>query len=82
VAGFRNRTLLAAWLYDDGSLLLTHVDFRNSECYVLWDAARNRQTTYTDPVVVYRDLAAIGLEAPESMERALSRGFKPQGGRR
>lgn len=82
VAGFRNRTLLAAWLYDDGSLLLTHVDFRNSECYILWDAARNRQTTYTDPVVVYRDLAAIGLEAPDSMERALSRGFKPQGGRR
>ncbi|OJW13710.1 MAG: hypothetical protein BGO49_29745 [Planctomycetales bacterium 71-10] len=81
-AGFRNRTLLAAWLYDDGSLLLTHVDFRNSECYVLWDASRNRQTSYSDPVVVYRDLAAIGLEAPESMERALSRGFKPQGGRR
>ena len=49
---------------------------------VLWDASRNRQTSYSDPVVVYRDLAAIGLEAPESMERALSRGFKPQGGRR
>lgn len=81
-AGFRNRTLLAAWLYDDGSLLLSHVDFRNSECYILWDAARSRQTTYTDPVVVYRDLAAVGMEAPESMERALSRKFRPQGGHR
>ncbi len=79
-AGFRSRTLVAAWLYADGSLLLAHVDFRNAQSYVLWDASRSRQTTYTDPVIVYRDLSAVGLEAPDSMERALSRGFRPQRG--
>ncbi|WP_337175878.1 serine/threonine-protein kinase [Paludisphaera sp.] len=81
-AGFRDRPLLAAWLYDDGSLLLSHVDFRNSVCYVLWDAPRGRQSVYTDPAILHRDLEAVAMEIPEAVDRALSRRFKPQGGAR
>lgn len=81
-AGARNRALIAAWVYDNNSLLLTYSDFKSTQRYILWDAPHGRQTTYADPADVYRDLESLGMEVPEAMETALSRSFRPQGGRR
>ena len=81
-AGSRGRPLVAAWPYVDNSLLLAYQDFKSVQRYILWDAPRSRQTTYTDPAEVCRDLDDLGLEVPEALESALSKRFRPQGGRR
>nr|WP_303652450.1 serine/threonine-protein kinase [Paludisphaera mucosa] len=80
-AGSRGRAIIAAWTYDDHSLLLTYSDFKSVQRYILWDAPHGRQTAYSDPADIYRELEALGMEVPEAMETALSRGFRPQGGR-
>ncbi|WP_165246316.1 serine/threonine-protein kinase [Paludisphaera soli] len=81
-AGSRSRPIVAAWPYADNSLLLAYQDFKSVQRYILWDAPRGRQSSYTDPAEVYRELAALGMEVPSAMEGALSKSFRPQGGRR
>ncbi|AMV40355.1 Serine/threonine-protein kinase PknB [Planctomyces sp. SH-PL62] len=81
-SGSRSRPIVAAWPYTDNSLLLAYQDFKSVQRFILWDAPRARQSTYTDPAEVYRELEAQGMEIPEAMETALSKSFRPQGGRR
>ena len=75
-------TIVAAWPYEDNSLLLVYSDFKSVQRYILWDAPHARQSTFTDPDEARRDLDALGMEIPEALETALSRSFRPQGGRR
>ncbi len=46
--GSATKPLLAVWVYDDNSLAIIHLDFMNTERYVLWHAPRGHQLNFDD----------------------------------
>ena len=73
-----SKPILAAWVYRDNSLLITHHDFKRVQRSVLWDAPRSQQVPLNDFEETYRELAARGMEIPEQLESVLSRWFRPR----
>ena len=47
--GSASKALLAIWLYRDNSLAIAHLDFMNSEHYVLWHAPKSHQLNFDEP---------------------------------
>ncbi len=76
--GSKNRPILAAWIYRDNSLLIAHLDFKNAQRHVLWDAPRAQQVAIHDPEEVRRELAARRMAVPDQLESALSRWYRPR----
>ncbi len=75
--GSAGKALVAVWTYADNSLLVVHLDFMNTERYVLWHAPRAHQLNFEDPAELNNELFALGLEIPDQLDKVLSRGFKP-----
>jgi len=73
-----SKPILAAWVYRDHSLLITHHDFKRVQRSVLWDAPRGQQVPLNDFEETYRELGARGMEIPEQLESVLSRWFRPR----
>ena len=76
--GSGSRTLLAVWLYRDNSLAIAHLDFMNSERYVLWHAPKSHQLNFDEPGDLNHELFTLGMEVPDQIDKVLSRSFKPQ----
>ena len=72
------KPILAAWAYRDNSLALVHLDFRGVERYILWHAPSGRQTNYDTAAELNHDLYQLGLEAPDQLDRVLSKPFRPR----
>ncbi|WP_435017908.1 serine/threonine-protein kinase [Tundrisphaera sp. TA3] len=73
-----SKPIIAAWVYRDQSLVVTYLDQRNVPRYISWHAPTNHQTNYDDPGQLNSDLLVIGLEAPDQLDRALSKRFRPR----
>jgi len=76
--GGAGKPIVAAWTYRDNSLILVHLDFRGVERYILWHAPTSRQSNYDTAAELNHDLLQIGLEAPDQLDRALSKRFRPR----
>jgi hypothetical protein len=72
-----SKTVLAVWLYQDQSLAIAHADHLGTPHYVLWDAPNAQQTNFDEPAELNHILFTLGLEAPDQLDRVLSKGFRP-----
>ncbi len=73
-----SRPIAAVWLYQDDSLAIAYVDSRNVERYIFWHAPTNHQNNFDDPAALNSTLFQLGLEAPDQLDRALSKRFRPR----
>jgi hypothetical protein len=76
--GTSSKLLVAVWVYSDNSLAIVHLDFMNSERYVLWHAPRGHQLNFDDASDLNHELYTLGLEIPDQLDRVLARSFKPR----
>ena len=76
--GSANKALLAVWVYQDNSLAIIHLDFMNTERYVLWHAPRGHQLKFDDAAELNHELYTLGMEIPDQLDKVLTRSFKPQ----
>jgi eukaryotic-like serine/threonine-protein kinase len=76
--GSSSKPLVAVWVYSDNSLAIVHLDFMNSERYILWHAPRGHQLNFDDASDLNHELYTLGLEIPDQLERVLARSFKPR----
>jgi hypothetical protein len=76
--GSSSKPLVAVWVYVDNSLVIVHLDFMNSERYVLWHAPKGHQLNFDNAADLNHELYALGLEIPDQIDRVLARGFKPR----
>ena len=76
--GIRRKPLLAVWVYSDNSLAIVHLDFMNTERYVLWHAPRGHQLNFDEAADFNHELYALGMEIPDQLDNVLSRCFKPR----
>ncbi len=73
-----SKPVVAAWVYRDNSLVLGYLDFQGQARYILWDASAGQQTNFDEPANLNSAVLQIGLEAPDQLDRALSRRFRPR----
>jgi serine/threonine-protein kinase len=77
--GSASKALLAIWLYRDNSLAIAHLDFMNSQRYVLWHAPKSHQLNFDEPGDLNHELFTLGMEVPDQIEKVLTRSFRPSG---
>jgi serine/threonine protein kinase len=75
--GSASKALLAIWLYRDNSLAIAHLDFMNTERYVLWHAPKSHQLNFDGPADLSHELYALGMEVPDQIDKVLSRSYRP-----
>ncbi len=76
--GSSSKPLLAVWVYEDNSLAIIHLDFMNTERYVLWHAPRGHQLNFDEAGDLNHELYTLGMEIPEQIDKVLTRRFKPR----
>src|SRR5262249_48356520 len=76
--GADSRPVLAVWVYGNASLAITYVDHLGTQRYICWDASTNQQTNFEDAADLNHTLYTLGLEAPDGLDRALSKSFRPR----
>jgi serine/threonine-protein kinase len=76
--GSGGRYVVAVWLYQDNSLVITYLDFQKIERYILWYAPTGQQTNFTLAAELNHTLLQVGLEHPDQLDRVLSRRFRPR----
>ena len=72
------KPILAVWTYQDDSLAIAYVDYKNVERYISWHAPTSQQDNYDDPAALNSALLQLGLEAPDQLDRALTKRFRPR----
>lgn len=72
------KPVLAAWPYRDDSLAIAYLDYRNTERFIVWHAPTNQQTNFDDAATLNGALLQLGLEAPDQIDRALTKRFRPK----
>jgi eukaryotic-like serine/threonine-protein kinase len=75
--GSANKPILAVWVYEDNSLAIIHLDFMNTERFVLWHAPRGHQLNFDDAADLNHELYTLGMEIPDQLDKVLTRRFKP-----
>ncbi len=76
--GSAGKPLLAIWLYHDNSLVIAYLDFMNIERYILWHAPKSHQLNFDGAGDLNHEIFSLGMEAPDQVDKALSRWFKPK----
>ena len=76
--GSSGKPLVAVWVYEDNSLAIVHLDFMNSERFVIWHASRGHQLNFDDAADFNHELYTLGMEIPDQLDRVLTRRFKPR----
>jgi predicted Ser/Thr protein kinase len=78
LASASGRPIVAVWVYHDNSLAITYTDFQGSERYILWHASNAQQFNFGDAAELNHMAYHLGLEAPDQLDRALSKRFRPR----
>lgn len=77
-AGSSAKPIVAAWVYADDSLAIAYYDFQNVVRYISWHAPTGHQVNYDDPADLNHALFGLGLEAPDGLDAALTKRFRPK----
>jgi len=72
------KPILAVWTYQDDSLAIAYVDYRNVERFISWHAPTNHQANHEDAASLNSALLQLDLEAPDQLDRVLSKRFRPR----
>jgi serine/threonine-protein kinase len=75
--GSASKPIAAFWRHQDGSLVIAYIEHRGRTHYVLWEAAANVQHNLDHPADLLRMLDQLGLEAPDQIDRVLTRRYRP-----
>jgi serine/threonine-protein kinase len=73
-----SKPILAVWTYQDDSLAISYIDYKSTERYISWHSPTSQQDNYDDPAALNSALLQLGLEAPDQLDRALSKRFRPR----
>ena len=72
------KPILAVWVYEEDSLAIAYLDYRNVERFISWHAPTNQQTNYEEAATLNSALLQLNLEAPDQLDRVLSKKFRPR----
>ena len=64
-----SRTVVAIWIYQDASMVVTYVDFQQRERYILWHAPGAYQFNYDHLEELRARLTVMNLEIPDRIQR-------------
>jgi serine/threonine-protein kinase len=78
IASSVGKPILAVWAYQDDSLAIAYVDHKNTERYIFWHAPTNQQENFDDPAPLNSALLRANLEAPDQLDRVLSKKYRPR----
>lgn len=78
LGGSASRPIVAAWHYQDNSLVVSYLDFQHTERFILWDAPNAQQTNFTGAGELHHALLNLNMEAPDQVDRVLSKKFRPR----
>jgi serine/threonine-protein kinase len=78
VASMPAKPIIGAWVYADDSLAIAYVDFQGVVRYISWDAPTGHQDAYDNPADLNHALFGLGLEAPDGLDVALTKQFRPR----
>jgi serine/threonine protein kinase len=78
LAGSASKPIVAVWHYQDDSLVIAYLDFRNTARYVFWQAPIGHQNNYDDLADLNHALFTAGLEVPDGLHLSLSKRFRPK----
>ena len=70
--GAASRTVVAVWIYQDASMVITYVDFQQKGRYILWHAPDAQQFNYDYLEELRARLAVMNLESPDRIDRIVS----------
>jgi hypothetical protein len=73
------RAVLAAWLYRDQSLAITHLDYKSSQQYAFYYAPTRSRAMFHDPGELNHALYERRMEVPERVREVLSKRYRPSG---
>ena len=71
------RAILAVWPYEDDSLAIAYLDYKNTERFISWHAPTNQQENYDDAASLNSALLQLNLESPDQLDRVLSKRYRP-----
>ncbi len=77
-SGASSKPIVAAYVYDDDSLAIAYVDFRNLTRFISWHAPTAHQNNFDDLSALNSTLLNLGLEVPDRIDLALSKRFRPR----
>lgn len=73
-----SRVVVAVWVYENSSAVITYTDFRGQQAYVLWDASTSRQQNFETASDLNHELYQLGMEVPDQLDRVLTKKFRPR----
>lgn len=73
-----SKPIIAIWIYEDASAAIVYLDFKGNEKYILWHAPNAQQFNYDDVGDLNHMLYTLGMEAPDQLDRVLSKRFRPR----
>src|SRR5262249_30018692 len=76
--GSNAKVVAAIWRYENNSLAVAYLDHMNDTRYICWDAATSQQHNFDGPDDLNHMLYQLGLEAPDQLDRALTKRFRPK----
>jgi serine/threonine-protein kinase len=59
-------------------MIVTYNDHMNSQKYILWDALASQQHNFDAASSLNHQLFQMGLEVPDSLDRVLSKSYRPK----
>jgi eukaryotic-like serine/threonine-protein kinase len=68
-----SRTVIAIWVYRDGSAAVVHLDFQSKDRYILWHAPNAHQFNFAYFEELRERLSTVSLEVPDQLDRILSK---------
>jgi eukaryotic-like serine/threonine-protein kinase len=68
-----SKTVIAIWIYQDGSMAVVHFDFQYKERYMLWHAPAAHHFKYDYREELRIRLSASNLQVPDQLDRVLSK---------
>ena len=75
--GASSKPFVAAWVYQDGSMVVVYLDFMSTTRYIFWHAPNSQQTNYEDAADLNHLLFTLGMEIPDQLNRVLTKKFRP-----
>ncbi len=78
LASTASKPVLAVWTYQDDSLAIAFIDHKNTERFISWHAPTAQQENYEDAASLNSSLLQLNLEAPDQLDRVLSKKYRPR----